>query len=246
MNNLDAVIDRAKDAGVRQMVVTGTNVEESNKAIQLCSHYPDHLVCTAGIHPHHASDWTQNTEKTLGRLIENSCVRAVGETGLDFNRNFSPRDCQIKAFRQQLELAISLKKPIFAHQRDAHDVFVEILRDYRKDLVNIVVHCFTDTRAALADYLELDCHIGVTGWICDERRGTDLALMVKNIPEDRLMAETDAPYLLPRDLPTKPKNRVNEPSYLPHIVESIAYHQNRPVDLVAAQCLKTSQLFFGI
>ena len=246
VHSLDAVINRASEAGVKQMVVTGTNVEESNKAIQLCRQYPNHLVCTAGIHPHHASDWIQDTENILGRLVENTCVRAIGETGLDFNRNFSPRDAQIKAFRQQLELAITINKPVFAHQRDAHDAFIEILREYRNDLANIVIHCFTDTKAALFDYLELDCHIGVTGWICDERRGTELAQLVKYIPNNRLMAETDAPYLLPRDLPDKPKNRVNEPVYLPHIVRSIAYHQNREVDRVAAECLKTSQQFFGI
>jgi TatD DNase family protein len=246
MQNLGTVIKNANDAGVKQMVVTGTSVEDSSKAIQLCRQYPDNLLCTAGIHPHHASDWMENTATILGRLVENSCVRAIGETGLDFNRNFSPRDAQIKAFQQQLKLATTINKPVFAHQRDAHDIFIEILREYRNDLVNIVIHCFTDTRAALFDYLELDCHIGVTGWICDERRGTELAQLVKYIPNNRLMVETDAPYLLPRDLPDKPKNRVNQPLYLPHIVKSIARYQNRQVDLVAAECLKTSQLFFSI
>lgn len=246
IHNLDAVIKRANDAGVKQMVVTGTSIEDSDKAIQLCAKYPEHLVCTAGIHPHHASDWRKDTANTLAQLLENTCVRAIGETGLDFNRNFSPRDAQIEAFRQQLELAITMNKPVFAHQRDAHDAFIEILREYRNDLANIVVHCFTDSKAALFDYLELECHIGVTGWICDERRGTELAQLVKYIPHDRLMVETDAPYLLPRDLPEKPKNRVNEPAYLPHIVRSIAHYQNRHEDRVAAECLKTSQLFFGI
>ena len=243
---VEAVINRANQVGVKQMVVTGTSLEESNKAIQLCIQYPDQLVCTVGIHPHHASDWMQNTGNILGELVENTCVRAIGETGLDFNRDFSPRDAQVNVFRQQLEMAIKKNKPVFAHQRDAHDVFIEILREYRNDLENIVIHCFTDSKAALFDYLELDCHIGVTGWICDERRGTELAQLVKYIPHDRLMAETDAPYLLPRDLTDKPKNRVNEPAYLPHIVKSIAYYQNRPVEVVAAECLKTSQLFFGI
>ena len=246
MQNLDAVIKRADDAGVKQIVVTGTSVEESIKAIQLCEQYPDYLVCTAGIHPHHASDWKPDTSDILGQLAENVCVRAIGETGLDFNRNYSPRDAQIEAFRQQIELAISMKKPVFAHQRDAHEVFIEILREYRNQLANIVVHCFTDSKTALFDYLDLDCHIGITGWICDERRGTELAQLLKYIPDNRLMAETDAPYLLPRDLPDKPKNRINEPAYLPHIVKSIAHYQNREVELVAAECLKTSQLFFNL
>jgi TatD DNase family protein len=246
MREVDAVISRAANVGVGKMVVTGTNLEESATAIQLCEQYPTQLVCTAGIHPHHASDWTTDTNSALKQLIETRWVRAIGETGLDFNRNYSPRDAQINAFRQQLELARKLKKPVFTHQRDAHDTFIEILREYRSDLTNIVVHCFTDNKAALLDYLELDCHIGVTGWICDERRGTELAQLVKYIPGNRLMAETDAPYLLPRDLPRKPKNRVNEPANLPHIVDSIAYHQNRPVDQVAGECLETSRLFFDI
>ncbi|MCH6565749.1 MAG: TatD family hydrolase [Proteobacteria bacterium] len=246
VQDLDAVIKRADQAGVRQIIVTGSSIEDSNQAIRLCGEYPDHLACTAGVHPHHAGDWTQDSVDILHRLADNTCVRAIGETGLDFYRNFSPQDAQVKAYRQQLELAITMKKPVFSHQRDAHHDFIQILREYRHDLVNIVVHCFTDTRAALFEYLDLDCHIGITGWICDERRGTELAQLVKYIPDNRLMVETDSPYLLPRDLPQKPRNRVNEPAYLPHIVKSIAHFQNRPVDRVAADCLKTSQQFFSI
>ncbi len=186
------------------------------------------------------------TRPELRDLAHSACVRAVGETGLDFNRNFSPQDDQIEAFRRQLELAKTLNKPVFSHQRDAHPVFIDILREYRDNLVNIVVHCFTDNRAALSDYLDLDCHIGITGWICDERRGTELAQLVKYIPDNRLMVETDSPYLLPRNLPQKPASRINEPAYLPHIIKSIAHFQNRPADQVAAECLKTSQLFFAI
>jgi len=246
MKDLDGVIDRAVDAGVRQIVVTGTNIDESSKAIELCYRYPDQLVCTVGIHPHHASDCMSETLTSLQSLSENACVRAIGETGLDFNRNYSPRDDQINAFRQQLELAVSLHKPVFTHQRDAHDTFVEILREYRERLSKVVVHCFTDSESALLDYLELDCHIGITGWICDERRGLELQQLVGLIPGDRLMVETDAPYLLPRDLPVKPSSRINEPAYLPHIVESIARHQGKDIDQLASECLDTSQLFFNI
>ena len=246
MHDLDAVIERADKAGVKQIIVTGTSIEDSSQAIRLCRQYPDQLLCTVGVHPHHASDWMPESAGNLRDLADSACVRAVGETGLDFYRNFSPQDAQIEAFGRQLELAITLNKPVFSHQRDAHPVFIDILREYRDDLVNIVVHCFTDTRAALFEYLDLDCHIGITGWICDERRGTELAQLVKHIPDNRLMAETDSPYLLPRNLPQKPSSRINEPAYLPHIIKSIAHFQNRPADQVAAECLKTSQLFFAI
>ncbi|MFA9420852.1 MAG: TatD family hydrolase [Gammaproteobacteria bacterium] len=246
MKDLDAVITRAANAGVRQIVVTGTSIDESSKAIELCYQYPDQLVCTVGIHPHHASDWMSDTQTSLQNLSKNTCVRAIGETGLDFNRNYSPRDDQIDCFRRQLELAISLNKPVFTHQRDAHDTFVGILREYRDRLSKVVVHCFTDSKAALLDYLELDCHIGITGWICDERRGLELQQLVNLIPANRLMVETDAPYLLPRDLPAKPASRINEPAYLPHIINSVARHQGKEVDQLAAECLKTSQLFFDI
>jgi TatD DNase family protein len=246
MKDLNGVITRAADAGVRQIVVTGTNLEESSKAIELCDQYPDQLVCTIGIHPHHASDWKSDTPTSLQNLSKNACVRAIGETGLDFNRNYSPRDDQIDCFRRQLELAISLNKPVFTHQRDAHDTFIGILREYRPQLSKVVVHCFTDSKAALLDYLELDCHIGITGWICDERRGLELQQLVGLIPADRLMVETDAPYLLPRDLPAKPASRINEPVYLPHIINAVARHQRKDVDQLAAECLRTSQLFFDI
>jgi TatD DNase family protein len=246
MHDLDAVIERAVNAGVKQIIVTGTSIEDSSQAIRLCRQYPDQLLCTVGVHPHHASDWTPDSAENLRDLAHSACVRAVGETGLDFYRNFSPHEDQIEAFRRQLELAITTNNPVFSHQRDAHPVFIDILREYRDKLVNIVVHCFTDNRAALSDYLDLDCHIGITGWICDERRGTELAQLVKYIPDNRLMAETDSPYLLPRNLPQKPASRINEPVYLPHIIRSIAHFQNRPADQVAAECLKTSQLFFAI
>ena len=246
MHDLDAVIERADKAVVKQIIVTGTSIEDSSQAIRLCRQYPDQLLCTVGVHPHHASDWMPESAGNLRDLADSACVRAVGETGLDFYRNFSPQDAQIEAFGRQLELAITLNKPVFSHQRNAHPVFIDILREYRDNLINIVVHCFTDNRVALFDYLDLDCHIGITGWICDERRGTELAQLVKYIPDNRLMAETDSPYLLPRNLPQKPASRINEPAYLPHIIKSIAHFQNRPADQVAAECLKTSQLFFAI
>lgn len=244
--NLEQVLQRAADAGISKIVVTGTNLIESEKAVHLCTQYPQQLICTAGVHPHHASDWTADTASQIMSLATQPCARAIGETGLDFNRNYSPSPAQTDVFRQQLEIATKLNMPVFCHQRDAHDTFLSILKEYRDNLTKVVIHCFTDTRAALFDYLDLDCHIGITGWICDERRGIELQNMVKHIPANRLMLETDAPYLLPRDLLPKPKSRINEPSYLPHILKAVAHHQEKTIQDLTFECLETSQLFFDI
>jgi len=244
--DLDGVIERARDAGVRQMVVTGTSIDESQQAIDLCNRYPDRLVSTCGVHPHHASDWEQRSPDLLKSMAQHDCVRAIGETGLDFNRNYSPHPAQEMAFEQQMALAVDLQMPLFCHQRDAHKRFVEMLREFRDDISRLVVHCFTDTREALVDYLDLDCYIGITGWICDERRGLELQKLVKMIPDDRLLLETDAPYLLPRNLDPKPSSRTNEPAYLPHILRNVAHHQGKSPERLARQTLHNSQVFFGL
>lgn len=244
--DLDGVMTRAEAAGVEQMVVTGSSVEDSKAAIELCKLYPERLVATCGIHPHHASESTGASYGELETLAQNECIRAIGETGLDFNRNYAPADAQEFAFRQQLELAVALGKPLFCHQRDAHQRFVEILIEYRDRIDRLVVHCFTDTRKALLDYLDLDCYIGITGWICDERRGLELQQLVKLIPDDRLLLETDAPYLLPRDLKPMPSSRINEPAYLPQILKMVALQQHKTVELLASQCLRNSRRFFNL
>lgn len=246
LQDVDAVMQRAENAGVKQMVVTGTSVMESRQAIGLCERFPQQLVSTCGIHPHHASEWDDSSLSDLEAMAQQQCVRAIGEAGLDFNRNYSPPSAQEFAFQQQMELAAKLKMPLFCHQRDAHQRFIEMLGEHRDDISRLVVHCFTDSREALMDYLDLDCYIGITGWICDERRGLDLQKLVKLIPDGRLLLETDAPYLLPRNIEPKPSSRINEPSYLPHILEKVAYHQEKSVELLARQCLHNSRAFFAL
>jgi TatD DNase family protein len=244
--DLDGVMLRAREAGVAHMVVTGTSIDVSRHAIELCERHPGRLFSTCGVHPHHADEWHENSYSELAALAQNSCVRAIGETGLDFNRNYSPHPAQETAFAQQMELAVALQMPLFCHQRDAHRRFVEMLRLHRPNIPRLVVHCFTDTREALIDYLDLDCYIGITGWICDERRGLDLQQMVRLIPAERLLLETDAPYLLPRNLDPKPSSRINEPAYLPHILENVAYHQGKPPAQLALECLQNSRRFFNL
>ncbi|MEM7565066.1 MAG: TatD family hydrolase [Pseudomonadota bacterium] len=246
LRELDKILDRAAAAGVQQMIVTGTTMDDNRKAIELCEQYPERLFSTCGIHPHHASEFNSDKLFEMKQMASNQCVRAIGETGLDFNRNYSSPEDQIRAFEAQLELAKQLEMPLFCHQRDAHQSFIDILSHQRDHLTRIVVHCFTDNQKALEDYLDLDCHIGITGWICDERRGLNLQKIVKLIPDNRLMIETDAPYLLPRNLEPKPLSRTNEPAHLPHILKEVAKHRNQDMDTLADILLENTRQFFDI
>lgn len=227
------VMDRAVAAGVTRMLVTGSSVESARRAIELARQWPERLRATAGIHPHHAVDTDPQALQELRRLLCSSEVLAAGEFGLDYFRNFSPREVQLRAFRQQLELAVEIGKPVFLHQRDAHEDFSSVLREFLPQLPGGVAHCFTDTLAAARTYLDMGLHVGITGWICDERRGTALQDLVRYLPLDRLLVETDAPYLLPRDLVPRPSGRRNEPMYLPQIVARLAACRSEPLAAVA-------------
>ncbi|KAF0809419.1 TatD family hydrolase [Alcanivorax sp. S71-1-4] len=244
--DLDAVLERARTAGVRWQLITGTDADSSRQALSLARQH-EALFCTAGLHPHQASAMTPSLLSELDALARDEQVRAIGETGLDFNRDFSPRPLQEKAFAAQLAVAVTRQKPVFLHQRDAHARFLPILREQRDQLPDAVVHCFTGTQRELFDYLDLDCHIGITGWLCDERRGSALQALVHNIPANRLLVETDGPYLLPRDLPEKPpvKGR-NEPSLLPWIVKRLAECRGETVDTVAEATYRNSCRVFNV
>jgi TatD DNase family protein len=240
------VIEAAGAAGVNHLVVTGATESESVAAADLAEHWPGTLTATAGVHPHHAGDLGHDTETVLAELHRLDHVVAVGECGLDYFRDICPRPQQHKAFERQLQLAIACQKPVFLHQRDAHDDFLAILKDHRPHLAAAVVHCFTDTRQALLDYLELDCHIGITGWICDERRGVHLKEFVHEIPADRLMIETDSPYLKPRDLRPKVKTHRNEPQWLPWIARTVADARGVSAEQLADETTQTARAFFNL
>jgi TatD DNase family protein len=245
-HDLDAVLQRAAAHGISRLIVTGASLQGSHDAYALSQHHVDVLFATAGVHPHHAIDYDDATDAALRELGGNPLVRAVGETGLDYNRNYSPREVQLQVFERQLQIAVDVQKPLFLHQRDAHHDFVALLRRYRDKVPAAVVHCFTDSHEALRDYLALDCHIGITGWICDERRGTHLRELVREIPANRLMLETDAPYLLPRTVRPQPAHRRNEPMYLKHICEEVARDRGEPVEVTAANSTATAVAFFGL
>jgi TatD DNase family protein len=241
----DEVIAAAVAAGVGHMVITGSTLASTRAAIELVRAAPAMFRATAGIHPHHAREFRDADVAELRRLMLAPEVGAAGECGLDYFRNFSPHADQERVFRLQLELAAETGKPAFLHQRDAHGTFMAILRDYRPRLRAGVAHCFTGDERELRDYLSLGLSIGITGWICDERRGQHLREIVRLIPLDRLMLETDAPYLLPRDLEPRPKSRRNEPRYLPHILQAVADCRGEPTASVAEATTRNALAFFG-
>jgi TatD DNase family protein len=244
--DFDKVLERARAHGVERLLVTGASAGGSRAARELARSHPGFLYATAGVHPHHAHEYDQATDELLRDLVAAPEVKAVGETGLDYNRNDSPHAAQVAAFERQLAIAVDSGKPLFLHQRDAHADFLACLDPVRDRIGRAVVHCFTGERDELVDYLDRGWSIGVTGWICDERRGLHLRELVKLIPADRLMIETDAPYLLPRDLHPKPSHRRNEPMYLAHICAAVAAARGEAAAETAARTTANARAFFGL
>jgi len=244
--DLPEVLRRAHHAGVKRMIVTGTSVAATQAALALHAGHPTRLFATAGLHPHHAADLTPALLDELRQLAGQPGVVAIGECGLDYYRNYSPREAQLQAFRAQLEIAVNTRKPVFLHQRDAHADFISILREYRSGLSDGVAHCFTGHATELDDYLALDLAIGVTGWICDERRGLHLVPLMPKIPATRLMIETDAPYLLPRSLRPRPSGRRNEPAFLTEVAATVARARGESVQQLAASSTAAAQAFFRL
>jgi TatD DNase family protein len=244
--DLESVMDRAARAGVTRQVVTGADLASSRAAAALASAHPGVLWCTAGVHPHHAAEFPAACHTELGERLRLPRVVAVGECGLDYFRDFSPRAAQRAAFVAQLEIAAACAKPVFLHQRDAHQDFTAILAEFRPALTGGIAHCFTGGPGELEAYLALDLSIGVTGWVCDERRGAELREAVPRIPENRLLIETDSPYLLPRDLAPRPKSRRNEPAFLPHIAQAVAALRGDSPAALAAATTRNAVRFFGL
>jgi TatD DNase family protein len=242
----DEVIARALESGVVQMVVTGASADGSRKALQLARDMPGTLFATAGVHPHHASDYDDETDQLLRRLAVENEVVAVGETGLDYFRNFSPREDQLSSFESHLQIAIDTGLPMFLHLREAHEDFHAVLKQARDRLAEVVVHCFTGTQKELHAYLDLDCHIGITGWICDERRGTHMKEFLSDIPQNRLLIETDAPYLKPRNLKPRVKSHRNEPRFLPWILGTLAACRNEHPAVLAEATTNNARQFFRL
>ena len=240
------IMRRAADAGVITVIVTGSSDESNVRAAELAAENPGALYSTAGVHPHHASDYNDTSDELIRRLATREAVVAIGECGLDYFRNFSPREAQLNAFGRQLQIARDTGLPVFLHQRDAHDDFVEVLEPELPHLSRAVAHCFTGEGESLREYLAMGLYIGITGWICDERRGKHLHDIVDVIPDDRLLIETDSPYLLPRTIQPKPKSRRNEPMYLPEVLKVVAEARGQTEEHVARITTENARRFFNL
>ncbi|MDP2322902.1 MAG: TatD family hydrolase [Gammaproteobacteria bacterium] len=245
-DDLPAVMARAAGSGVRRLVVTGTTLAGSEAALSLARLHPGVLWATAGVHPHCAADFDDATEERLRALLRDPLVVATGECGLDYFRDFSPREAQRSAFARQLELAVASKRPLFLHQRDAHGDFLAMLKEQGTSLPAGVAHCFTNGPDELADYLDVGLYIGVTGWICDERRAADLRAAVARLPLDRVVVETDAPYLLPRTIRPAPRTRRNEPAWLTEVVRKLAEFMGQSPERVAEATTNNAERLFGL
>ena len=240
------VIEAATAVGVSRMILTGASAKGSQEALTLARQWPGNMYATAGMHPHHAADYSDDVHELFKALHEEDEVVAVGECGLDYFRNFSPVDAQREAFRRQLELAEQSQLPVFLHQRDAHIDMMEILKPMMSTISRAVAHCFTGNEEEVLAYIDMGLYIGITGWICDERRGAHLKEIVKHIPLDRLMLETDAPYLLPRSLRPKPRSRRNEPKYLPEVLRVVAEAMGQDEETIARHTTRNAEVFFSI
>ncbi|KAJ3011206.1 hypothetical protein HKX48_006971 [Thoreauomyces humboldtii] len=255
--NISQLLTQSAAANTKTIVITGTSMQCSNDAIKIRAEHhlqPPHnvaLYTTAGVHPHeatrllesHKADWASDLESAI--TSNRDAVVAVGECGLDYDRQFSAHPDQIVVFEKQLEIAARLKLPVFLHNRDAHEDFVTSLRKFPD--ISGVVHCHTDSDPEhLEEYLKLGFSIGITGWVCDERRGVELAEIIPRIPLDRLMIETDAPYLMPRNAPGFKKLKNNEPALLGWVLKKVAECYGLPEDVIAKRTTENATRLFGL
>jgi len=216
---LDAVLDRARAAGVSHMMTVGVTLRTSRMAVGLAETRPG-VHASVGVHPHDAHECSDEILDQLIALARRPVVRAWGETGLDFNRMHSPREDQEKWFVSQLEAAAELGLPMIFHERDSQGRFLELLRTCPPPAGSAVIHCFSGTRSELMRYLDMGCYIGMTGIITLPERGEPLRRMAPLIPADRLLAETDSPYLTPH--PERRRFRRNEPAFVRSVLLKLA------------------------
>ncbi len=238
-DDLDSVLDESFEAGVKKICITSSNLQDVRNAKKITERNKN-LYYSVGFHPHNAKDFKIEFLKDMSIYLDDPKAICLGEMGLDFNRNFSSKEEQILCFESQLSLANSINKPLFLHQRDAHEEFLSILDNYKFNQ-KLIVHCFTGNLSELEDYLKRDFYIGITGWVCDLKRGLDLRECINHIPQDKLMIETDSPYLSPRK-----KIRRNEPKFLIDVAEEVARLRKQTKESIVKSSYENSLNFFNL
>ncbi len=238
----EKIIRDAKECGVA-CILTGTDRKENEKInafVQTHTAYG-----TAGIHPHNADAARQEDFALIGKIVaENKKIVAVGECGLDYDRMFSTKENQIRCLEKHIVLAEKWNKPLFLHERSAAEDFVARFKKHPEICKRSVVHCFTGNRATVERYLSMGFSIGITGWICDERRAGQLREAVRAIPLERILIETDAPYLTPRGV--EGLSRTNVPQNIVYVARELAKYMKVTEEILVRAAKENTERIFGI
>ncbi len=235
----DAVLTRAKDVGVTNILVIGFDLDSSQKAVELVENH-DNLYATVGMHPHSAKDLTPDILSTFRDLLDNPKVIALGEIGLDYYRNLSPHQVQKDAFEKQLDLAEDMEMPIIIHNRDAYADILPIL-EQRRGKMHGVLHCFTGDVDMMHRSIEIGCHIGIGG-IVTYPNAKEVQEVAKQIPLERLLVETDCPWLTPQFR----RGKRNEPAYVKAVAEKIAKLRNITSEEIGDITTNNFNTLFGL
>lgn len=241
--DIDAVIQRMQAANVAAAMIVGTTRQRSIKAVSIAETYPG-CYASVGFHPHDAKDCSEETLKFLVNLAKNPNVKAWGEIGLDFNRMFSPQKDQEMWLERQLEIAAELELAVIFHERDSRGRLIEILKTCQKTFHAGVIHCFSGEKTELKQYLESGLYIGITGIITIKARGADLRELAPLIPADRLLVETDAPYLTP--VPERNHTRRNEPAFVRSVLLKLAEVRREDPEYLSAQVWENTCRLFNV
>lgn len=244
-DQLNKIVNNILSSETEIVIITSSNIEDTTIALDIISKYPEIFYTTIGYHPHNAKDFKIEHINKINKYSKNNKVIAIGECGLDYYREYSSVEQQIFCFENHLIIAKDNNMPIFLHERQAHGDFIALLKKYKHDIDKAVVHCFTGQKKELEAYLDLGCYIGITGWISDLDRGQHLHDLIKYIPKDKLMIETDSPYLIPKNLPFK-HDGVNQPSYLNYVAESIAECLNKDITFIQEIVTENTKNFFSL
>lgn len=250
-NYLDTLKTHSIGTGLNGWIAISNSEKEWEKNIFYCRKYSEKnfiIKTTIGIHPHNAVNANFNTWKNLNKLVANNKVIAIGECGLDYNRMFSPAEIQMEVFIAQMEIANKYNLPLYLHERDAHDDFYNLLCIYKAKYPNLtgIVHCFTGTEEQMKKYIEFGFYIGITGWICDDRRNKNLCDAVISLPLDKLILETDSPFLIPFEYSKEWNTNTNQPDSIHYIIKKISQLTGIEQSKIKENSIKNTKTLFKI